>query len=381
MNPTVLLVATATRWLGPARMPRDLALAGWDVALLAPRGALARHSRYLKRIVDLPERATPLQWVHAFAGAVAASAPRLVLPCDDTAVRLLHRLAATPPDDMQPTLHLRLAALIAASIGAPVHYRASVDKTLVCAAAEAAGVPVPPYAVVASVAEASAFAAAHGWPVVLKRSHSSAGDGVAICADPAALAREFPRLRAGARHELDDADEGRLLVQAFIAGPIRYYAGTFWRGALLCGYAVDKVAGDPQGPASVVRYFHSPALEDSARRLGAAFGATGVFAPEYVVDARSGDEYLLEINRRMTPGTHRGRFIDVSTGAALYAAAEGTPARTRARLDDEEEHVFVNFPHEWLRDPESRHLRERPVDVPWDEPRLIAAMLASRHES
>jgi hypothetical protein len=33
-----------------------------------------------------------------------------------------------------------------------------------------------------------------------------------------------------------------------------------------------------------------------------------------------------------------------------------------------------------LPDPESRYLREFPVDVPWDEPELIEAMLAMRHE-
>ena len=38
----------------------------------------------------------------------------------------------------------------------------------------------------------------------------------------------------------------------------------------------------------------------------------------------------------------------------------------------------VSFPQEWLRDPQSRWLREFPVDVPWGEPELLAAMLARR---
>ena len=85
---------------------------------------------------------------------------------------------------------------------------------------------------------------------------------------------------------------------------------------------------------------------------------------------RTGEPYLVEINRRITPGTHRGGFINVGTGAALLAAVEGKPMSTRARLDDGEEHVFVSFPHEWLRDPESAYLRDYPVDVPWEEPEL-----------
>lgn len=380
MAPTVLLVATATRWLGTARMPRDLVKAGWDVALLAPQGSLAEHSHYVRKCGHLPDGATPLQWVYSFAAMVKATAPRLVMPCDDTAFRLMQQLAAAPPDGMQPVLHMQLARLIADSLGDPAHYRTSVDKTLVCRAAEEAGVRVPAYGIVADPADAESFAAAFGWPVVLKRSHSSAGEGVAICADRDALARDFARLVGGATMDLNDSQADRLLVQAFIPGRTQYYAGTAWRGSLLCGYAVDKLAGDPHGPASVVRYFHSAELRDSAARLAAAFGATGVFAPEYIVHERTGEPYLVEINRRITPGTHRGGFINVGTGAALLAAVEGKPMSTRARLDDGEEHVFVSFPHEWLRDPESAYLRDYPVDVPWEEPELIEAMLAMRSE-
>jgi hypothetical protein len=41
----------------------------------------------------------------------------------------------------------------------------------------------------------------------------------------------------------------------------------------------------------------------------------------------------------------------------------------------------VHFPQEWLRDPRSHYLRDHPVDVPWDEPELIRAMLARRPKS
>jgi hypothetical protein len=241
-------------------------------------------------------------------------------------------------------------------------------------------VRVPPYAIVSSAADATAFAADHGWPVVLKRAHSSAGEGVAICGDADALQPQFARLTQGGTLTLDDSDRGRLLAQAYIPGRTQYHAGTAWRGSMLCGYAVDKLEGESQGAASVVRYFHSADLHDSAAKLVATFGATGIFAPEYIIHESTGEAYLVEINRRITPGTHRGAFINVATGASLLAALQGTPSPTRSRLDDGEERIFVSFPHEWLRDPESRYLREFPVDVPWDEPELIEAMLAMRHE-
>jgi len=68
--------------------------------------------------------------------------------------------------------------------------------------------------------------------------------------------------------------------------------------------------------------------------------------------------------------------MNVDPGAALFAASTGTSSDTRADLDEGEEHVCVHFPGEWLRDPESRWLREYPADVPWDEPELLQAMLA-----
>lgn len=378
MNPTVLLVATATQWLGTARMPRNLAIAGLNVALLAPEGSLAERSRYVRKIGRLPGNAGKLQWADAFAAMVKATEPTLVMPCDDTAFRLMQQFVIAPPKTVKSELHGQLATLILNSLGDPAHYRASIDRTLLCPAAEAAGVRVPPYAMISSVADAKPFVAAHGWPVVLKRSHSSAGEGVAICGDMDTLMRGFHRLANSPTLKLDDTDGHRLLVQAYIAGRTQYFAGTAWRGSLLCGYAVDKLAGESQGAASVVRYFHSDDLQNSASKLVAAFGATGIFAPEYIVDERTHEAYLVEINRRVTPGTHRGGFIDVDTGAALSAALQGKRSTTRVRLDEGEERVFVSFPHEWLRDPDSRYLREYPVDVPWDEPELIEAMLAMR---
>lgn len=377
----VLLVATEQQWLGTARMPHDLATAGWSVALLAPRGTLAERSGFVGKIAHLPDNATPLQWVHAFAGTVRAVGPRFVIPCDDVSFRLLAMLHSAPPVNLQRALHTELAALIERSLGDPAHYHASVDKTLISPAAEAAGVRVPPYAIVEDAAAAERFAALHGFPVVLKRGYSSGSLGVAVCADPAALYREFARLATAPGLDLGDAHARRYLVQAFVPGPTRYFAATAWQGELLCGYAVDKIAGDPGGPASVVRDFDRPGLFESVARLTRALGVTGVFAPEYIVDARTGEDMLVEINRRVTPGTHRGELFGMSSGAALLAALQGAPSPIRARLAPGEELFFVSFPHEWLRDPRSPYLRRSQyiVDVPWDDPELVEAFLAERH--
>ena len=80
MNRGILLVSTASRWLGTARMPRCLARAGFEVSLLAPRGSLALHSRFVARSSVLRDEATPMQWLLSLVAMITEVEPRLVIP-------------------------------------------------------------------------------------------------------------------------------------------------------------------------------------------------------------------------------------------------------------------------------------------------------------
>ncbi len=326
MTTPVLLVATATQWYGAARMARCLAEAGFAVSLLTPRNSPSERSRYVTNVGHLPDNANPREWLYAFAAIVKATTPRLVLPCDDTAVRLLHALVLTPPGDLQQTLWLELAALVRESLGTPAHFLASVDKTLFCAAAEGLGLRVPPYTLASNPGEAEQFAHLHGYPVVLKRSHSSAGQGVAICPDRDDLLREFAALSRPAALDLGDTRDGVLLVQAHIPGRTHYHNSVAWKGVLLAGQASVQLAATPRGPASAARYYRSPELRSVSAALAAGLGITGVYVPEFIVHETTGTPYLVEVNRRMTHGTHRGATFDVNLGAALYAAITGCRA-------------------------------------------------------
>ena len=381
MTIPVLLVSTGTMWVGTARFPRALARAGFEVALLGPRGALAEKSRFVHKIGHLPEAATAAQWVYAFAAMVKGVAPAIVLPCDDMAFRLLCTLHSDPPPGMQPALHAELAALIVHSLGDPGWYLPSVDKLLLPPAAHALGARVPPFRVIDSVADAAAFVADHGYPVVVKRAWSTAGDGVAICADRAALEAACARLSAPAPDAGPIARAPQLMLQAAIKGRRMFHPALGWRGELRTGWAAEVLVAHrpPMGTAAVSRQFHHPGLRDEVARLVRGFGMTGIFGFEFIVEDGTGLPFLLEINRRVSPGFHRGTDFDADLAAGLLGALTGTPSASRPRLDDGEEHFAVNFPQEWLRDPDSAYLRERPVDVPWDDPGLIEAFLAMRN--
>jgi hypothetical protein len=381
MIQSALLVASTANWIGPARMPKALAQAGFETHLLAPPDSLIAKSRFLASTHLLPAQATVLQWVDALAAAVDAMSPRILIPCDDLSFRLLRLLAIFPPPGVPASVHLRLSALVRSSLGDPRYYQASVDKTLLPAAALAFGVRVPQGDVCTALPAADAFALRHGFPVVLKRRYSSFGDGVAICASHGELAIAFQRLIAADQaDDVGNEERGRLIVQAYIAGSVDYYAIAAWQGTLLVGYGAARVVGNPEpkGPATVTRYHRAPAMREFAQRLVEGFGMSGLLGLECVVADGSGEPYLIEINRRVVPGTHRGRELGADQCAALLAALDGRRSSTRTDLEPGEEVVRVSFPQEWLRDPRSRWLRDYPVDVPWDERTLLAAMLARR---
>jgi biotin carboxylase len=378
----VLLVSTASRWYGTARTPRALARAGFEVTLLAPRDSLAACSRYVARVAYLPDRATPLDWIHAVAATVRAVSPVQIRPCDDVSFRLLAMLVLSPPAQLRAALQRELAGLIRASLGDATHYLSSIDKTLLSAAAERAGVRVPAHAVIASVDDAESFAAAHRYPVVVKRPFTTAGDGVRIAADAAELAAAVAALASPKPDDLEPNPSRRLLIQQHVDGHVCYQNVAAWQGCMLAGYAGDRLQahGGPMAPGTVVRYRHAPELREFSDRLVQAFGMTGLFTSEYIIEQATGIPRLIEINRRISPGTHYGAVMNVDLCAAFRAAMHGEPSPTRSGLDAGEERVFVQFPAEWLRDPASRWLRQYPVDVPWDDPGLLDAMLALRRQ-
>ncbi|MGE5090281.1 MAG: ATP-grasp domain-containing protein [Candidatus Levyibacteriota bacterium] len=381
MKPGILLVSTATRWLGTARMPRVLARAGFDVALLAPADSLAARSRYVSRIGVLSATATPMEWLLGLLRMVEQVAPRMLVPCDEMAVRLLFTLVLTPPPGLDAMLRERLIRLVTDSLGDPRFYASSIDKTLLPAVAEALGVRVPPYAVATGVEDALARAEALGYPVVLKRRFGFAGHGVAVVSTRDEVADAARQLLRPDQLDIGEQRSPALLVQAFIAGPYHSQALVALRGRPLEDFAWERaVATTPvKGQTAVLRFIHSPETRAFAQTLCRALGIGGFFNVQFVVDQGSGAAHLLEINRRIVTHLHLGERIGRDLGAALFGALQGRPAAA-LRADQRVGESIVVFPREWLRDPESRYLAELPADVPWDEPELLAAMLAMRHE-
>jgi predicted ATP-grasp superfamily ATP-dependent carboligase len=382
MNRRILLVSTASRWLGTARMPRSLAKAGFEVSLLAPRGSLALHSRFVTRYSVLRDESTPMQWLLSLVAMINDVGPRLVVPCDEVAIRLLFELVRNPPHHLEGDGGARVTRLVRESLGDPAHYETSIDKTLLPAAARALGVPVPRAAIADTVDEAIERAGELGYPIVLKRRYGFASQGVRILQRPDGLREAADVLLRPMQLDLGVQRAPSLLVQAFVDGPMLSQTMVAWNGEPLAGFArrreVVFTAG--MGASAVVRVRKSQAIRECTETLCRAFGMSGFFSVQYIEPVDGSPPVLLEINRRIVTFMHTDEYSGVDLCGALFQRLAGMPRTLPDDMPDDIDRVVVSFPREWLRDPESPWLRDYPADVPWDDPQVFKAMLALRHE-
>jgi predicted ATP-grasp superfamily ATP-dependent carboligase len=377
----VLLVASVPDWIGTARFPKALRDAGFSVTLLAPPNALAAKSRYVDRVEFFPPQLTIYEWVHSLAATVRTANPRLIVPCDDLTTRLLHSIVLAAPSDLKAKIQVELGALIRESLGDPAYYEPSVDKVRLPPLAASLGVRVIPWVEARNFSDVAAFAASHGYPVVLKAATGAGGEGVVICREASQAANAFERLRLHREQDSPDASQ-LIVVQEYIPGETIGRPAVGWNGRELAGITRQFVVKNPPetGPGSVVRFYCEPEARVFSDALARGLGMRGFFAAQFIVHARTHELYLLEISRRVTPGHHSGSLVGVDLCAALYAALTGAPSKVPPDLPSGLERTVAQFPQEWLRDPQSAYLRDYPLDAPWGDPDLLRAMIAMRKE-
>ena len=378
MGIPVWLAATTTGYTAAARLPREFARAGFDVSVLAPKGALIAESRHVAGVSLLPDTATPMQWLYVLAASVDKQPPRLIVPCDETTLHLMMLLVESPPEGLgQPVLQ-RLIVLIRESLGTPDFYRTTIDKTLLPAAAQDAGINVPSYAVVSDLNAARTFAKMNGYPVVLKRPFSTLGEPVEFVADDEALTLAFRKLFSEVRASLLNATT--LLIQGWVPGKVLLHAAAAWKGVTIAGMTREVVMSMSMvGPSSVVRCRAEPEIRCLSETLAAHFGISGFLETKFIKLERTGEVCLIEINRRPTNGVHLAAMVGIDLCGALASALQGSAYPNRTDLFANEEHLIAEFPEEWLRDARSSYLHSTRTDIPWGDPSLLRAILASRN--
>jgi hypothetical protein len=376
---TLQIVTVGVEYVAPARMPRELRMAGFRIAMLAPAEAWCTRSRFIELLGHLPVSATLGQCGIALEAMLEKVQPAAILPGDDALLMAMMQIVLTASAKPDGTPLSALPALLRHSLGNPDHYAASVDKARLVNLARAAGIAVPAGEAVDSIDDALKVSRSLGYPVIVRPTVGTSSRGVAICRDEREVREAFLALpaRPPARWPQPIA---RTLVQKFLEG-VRYNrASVAWRGREIAGYTRTALERWPDalGAGSVTRFVHAPAIAEASARLAEALDMSGFAGTQFIEDPATGKPCLIEINRRMVPATHAGKYAGVDLAEAFAAALRGQRWSGPVDTLPDRQVDMVLFPQEWKRDNASHHLESLPVDAPWDDPRVFAAMLGAR---
>nr|WP_282452722.1 ATP-grasp domain-containing protein [Lysobacter sp. CAU 1642] len=315
--------------------------------------------------------------------AIAASSADLLLPCDDAATAALAQLYRRLGDQVE---HEPVRRLIARSLGTPPAASQASDRGALLALAAAQGVRVPEQATLDTESSLQSWGGRHGFPAVLKADGSWGGQGVAVVNSAAEASAAFrtlsrPRFLPALRHwllrrnvsHLQDWILGvrpQITIQQFIAGVPANRAVACRQGTVLAGIsAMAAQTAGATGPATVVRIMDHTGMNESTRRVVRGLGLSGLCGLDFVIEAATGLDYLIELNPRATPTCHLPLGSRGDLPAALCSWLGGTPMPTRA--DSICNPQIALFPGECLRDPHSPHLATAHHDVPWSTPALV----------
>ena len=148
------------------------------------------------------------------------------------------------------------------------------------------------------------------------------------------------------------------------------------RGRIVACATAEHLVVDPErGRPTVLRFVAHDGVAALAERAVAALEASGCLALDVMVDA-GGAMALTALHRHVVATMHASRWVGVDLAGAWLAALEGRPATGATTLAAGTSRTSVTFPQEWERDRDSAWLREHRVDVPWDDPELVDAILA-----
>lgn len=284
--------------------------------------------------------------------------------------------------------------LIERSLGAPESFPVVCDRNDFIKLARDEGILVPRTEVIASIDDLRNWVARMGFPTVLKANRTSGGEGVRVAhtleeAERAFCMLEAPPLFARAvKRALVDQDltlvrpvlaRRRSMVngQAFVAGREATSLVACWKGAVLAGLHFEVLNKQySAGPATVLRVIEHSQMSTAAERIVRRLSLSGLHGLDFMLEANTGNAYLIEINPRATQVGHLRLGPGRDLPAALYAAVSGQVVQEAPKITEKD--IITLFPQEWIRNPKSAFLRSGYHDVPWEEPGLVRACVRRR---
>ena len=360
------------------RLPIQLQRAGLTVLVATTRSNMVRQADGITAIDLISE----LRQEADLAECLRRRRPDMVLPADDISGILLRQLHSQHD----------LAKLIETSLGNPKYYDLAISKTALVTLATDLGIPVPQSI---EVSDRTAFEArvAQFTPGALKRDFGWGGMGVtpfrtapeaehawelnttplslasalSWCLDSRSLSplmmRHHDRNRTTRRH-LQRWVDGRVMKRA-----------VFCRAGVVQGgisFVALKTSG-LTGPSSVIQIIDHPQMADTTARISQELQLSGAYGFDFIEDTATGQALMLEMNPRAVPALTLGIMENSPYDfAGLLAQTLGLQAKPMPPLPQK---TVAFFPDEWLQNPQSPYLQTAFHNVPWDQPKLLHAII------
>ena len=387
VKPTVL-VATTTDSFSPARLAMAFVKAGCTVGAICPSGQPLRNTSAVGEIHTY----SALRPLLSFARAIASARPDLVVPCDDLATQ--HLIDLYDQSHNRGTSGTLTCALIERSLGSARNFPVLCARTAFMELAEEEGVRVPKTEVVTNTDDLEKWSVRMGFPAVLKANGTSGGDGVRVVRTLEEAERAFRALAApplfarAVKRALFDQDmtlvwpsllRRRYVVnaQAFVAGREATSLVACSKGKVLAGLHFEVLLKqDAGGPATVLGSIENEEMSTAAEKMVRRLELSGLHGFDFMLEAATGNAYLIEINPRATQVGHLTLGLGRDLPAALSAAVSGEAVQAAPKVTEND--TIALFPQEWLRNPASPFLQTGYHDVPWEEPDLIRVSVRRR---
>jgi acetyl-CoA carboxylase, biotin carboxylase subunit len=178
------------------------------------------------------------------------------------------------------------------------------DKLRARATAADAGLPLVPGGEVATLEQARAFAEESGYPVLLKAAGGGGGRGIKLAHDEDELSALFGVAVAEAESAFGDP---RLYVERFVrdARHVEVQVAADTHGAVVhlgerdCSVQRRYQKVIEEAPAPSITAEQRDALTSAAIAFARAIGYVNLGTVEFMVDARTGEHFFLEMNCRI----------------------------------------------------------------------------------
>ncbi|HEX7676080.1 MAG TPA: ATP-grasp domain-containing protein [Bdellovibrio sp.] len=384
MTKKILIIALAKDWTGISRLPSGLKRAGFEVAALCPKDSYLSKTKYLDHLMTYPIFTYTRSKV--IYGLILAAMVRfdadIIIPGDEEALLAMQNLSRT----LKHIPGLKGFAKSLRKFIAPEQFdRIVLNKSRLVEGCGQWGVRVPKNVRINSVEEAIKEVPSFGYPVVLKFDFGYGASGVSICRHEEDLRKGFYKYsKAGfaARAKeflkrtffvVQESDEASISLQQYITGPVGQVPFVAKDGEVFAINPMLKYKTYPgeTGPSSVNRGIDNQEVRKAAIVVAAQLKYSGFGSLDFIVDEKTQDAYVIELNPRPIPPSHfSGELCAEDLCVSFYKGVNGMPTENPPFRP----FTVALFPNEKRRDPQSPYLTQGYHDIPIDDPELLAAL-------